>query len=203
VANETMTKRGASMSVAVAFAGCVAGCIAHDPLPVASAAGYPEWPSGTEPDACPVYVHNELTVAAPPAVVWEWLLRADLWPSWFDGATAVRFDRGGPSLALGAQVRWHMIGADIRVEVTQLTPMSRLDWQGGASGVEAYHTWLVEPAPGGGTHIVTDETERGPVPWLLRSTIRGKVHDAHQAWLESLGRVAAKGEPPPATRAGT
>lgn len=52
----------------------------------------------------------------------------------------------------------------------------------------------LEPAAGG-THVVTEETERGPLPWLLRWYLRGALHGAHQKWLESLARVAVGGPP--------
>ena len=172
------------------------GCVAHDPVVVVAPANYPAWPSGAAPDDCPVYVHNEIIVAAKPAVVWAWLVRPDLWPGWFDGASGVKGEGTNPVLVVGTQLAWHMIGADIRVEVKRVDVGTRLEWEGGAGGVHAYHTWLIEPAPDGGTRIVTDETERGVLPWLLRGFIHGRVHDAHQAWIESLGRVAAKGESP-------
>jgi uncharacterized protein YndB with AHSA1/START domain len=156
---------------------------------------WPDWPSGSEPGRCPVYVHNELTTDAPPAQVWAWLVRADLWPSWFAGASKVRYVAGGPTLEVGARVSWRMLGASISVEVKRVEAGRQLDWEGGAAGVHAYHAWLLEPS-GSGTRIVTDETERGPLPFVLRWYLRGALHRAHQEWLEALGAVAAKGAPP-------
>jgi hypothetical protein len=63
-------------------------------------------------------------------------------------------------------------------------------WRGGAAGVDAYHGWLLEPA-GNGTRVVTDETEKGPLPWVLRWYLRGALHRAHQEWLECLARASA------------
>ncbi len=142
-----------------------------------------------------MYVHNELTTSASPAQVWAWLVRADLWPSWFPGATKVRFAAGGPQLAAGARVSWRMLGANIKVEVKLCETGRQLDWAGGAAGVHAYHAWLLEPS-GSGTHIVTDETERGPLPFALRWYLRGALHRAHQQWIEALAAVAEKGPPP-------
>jgi uncharacterized protein YndB with AHSA1/START domain len=184
------------LDVLLAATALLTSCMAHDPVQTVPGANYPTWPEENVPEDCPVYVHNEVTVAAPPAAVWAWLIRADLWPTWFDGATAVSFDKGGPELNLGTQVNWHMIGADIHAEVKRFEPPTRLDWAGGGTGVHAYHTWLIEPGPNGGTHIVTDESEHGFVSSLMRSYIYGKLHLAHQAWIEDLGKVAAKGDPP-------
>jgi hypothetical protein len=155
---------------------------------------WPEWPKGSEPSNCPVYVHNEIVIPASPEATWKWLCRADLWPTWFKGCADVRFESGGPSLALGSIVVWRMLGATIRVTVRKSASPRALDWEGGARGVHAYHAWLLEPADGK-TRLVTDETERGPLPWVLRWYLRGALHRAHQEWIESLARVAPTGDP--------
>ena len=56
---------------------------------------WPRWPDGMQPSQSPVFVHNECAIPAPPAVVWQWLCRADLWPSWFKQCRDVRFEAGG------------------------------------------------------------------------------------------------------------
>src|SRR5439155_18854944 len=48
-----------------------------------------------------------------------------------------------------------------------------------------------------GTLVLTEETERGPLPWWLRWYLRGALHRAHQEWLESLEKVARNGPPKP------
>ena len=157
---------------------------------------WPRWPGGLEPASCPVFVVNELQVPAPPAVAWKWLCRADLWPTWFRGSSKVRFEGGpAPELGLGSRVVWRMLGATIRVTVKVCEPPRLLEWEGGANGVHAYHAWLLEPVSSG-TRVLTQETERGPLPWLLRWYLRGALHGAHQDWLEGLARVARSGPPP-------
>ena len=157
---------------------------------------WPPWPDGSAPGECPVFVRNEQRIATPPDVVWQWLVRADLWPTWFRGASKVRFEQGGgPALAPGTRVTWRMLNATIRVQVVVCEPPHLLDWAGGANGVHAYHAWRLD-ADGTGTRLVTEETERGPLPWLLRWYLRGALHRAHQQWIESLARVAANGPPP-------
>lgn len=148
-----------------------------------------------EPGVCPLFVRNQGMIAAPPERVWRWLVRADLWPTWFAGASNVRFEAGGPELAVGARVVWRMLGATIRVTVRRAEAPRFLDWEGGAAGVHAYHAWLLEPADGG-TRIVTEETERGPLPWLARWYLRRALHGAHESWVASLARVAPPADPP-------
>ncbi len=93
-------------------------------------AGWPRWPPGLEPASCPVFVANEHEVAAPPEVVWKWLCRADLWPTWFRASSKVLFEGGpSPELGLGSRVVWRMLGATIRVTVGRS--------RGGCAGLSA------------------------------------------------------------------
>jgi hypothetical protein len=142
-----------------------------------------------------VFVANEHEAPAPAEVVWQWLCRADLWPTWFKRSSNVRFEAGpAPALGLGSRVVWRMLGATIRVTVKVCEPPHLLDWEGGANGVHAYHAWRLEPIARG-TLVATKETERGPLPWLLRWYLRGALHGAHEEWLASLAHVAAGGPP--------
>jgi uncharacterized protein YndB with AHSA1/START domain len=173
------------------------GCGAVEPAPrtptaacqPASAEGFPCWPEGLTPASSPVYVYDEVTIQAPPDVVWERLTRADRWPTWFPRAKNVRFEAGGPVLGVGTIVVWDMLGATIRVTVRRADAPAVLAWEGGGPGVHAYHAWLLVPA-GRGTRVVTVETERGPVPSLLGFYLRGALHDAHEEWLRGLAKVA-------------
>jgi uncharacterized protein YndB with AHSA1/START domain len=178
-------------------AAALAGCGAAEPAPRAPAGAcqpalatqFPCWPEGLAPADSALYVYNEVTIAAPPAVVWEHLTHADRWPQWFAGAKNVRFEAGGPVLAEGTAVAWEMLGATIRVTVRKAAAPTFLAWEGGASGVHAYHAWILLPV-GGGTRVVTVETERGPVPSMLSFYLRGALHDAHDDWLKGLAKVA-------------
>jgi uncharacterized protein YndB with AHSA1/START domain len=190
--------RRAGSLVAILFcAGIAAGCASAATAArtdasvdaIEKAQHWPAWPTGSTPADCPVFVRNQFLVAAPPAEVWRWLERAEEWPTWFARASKVHFTEGGPSLAVGSKVEWRMLGATIRVTVRKSEPPRALDWEGGASGVHAYHAWLLEPTDGG-TRIVTEETECGGLPSFLRFYLRSALHDAHQEWVESLGKVA-------------
>ncbi len=97
-------------------------------------AGWPRWPPGLEPASCPVFVANEHEVAAPPEVVWKWLCRADLWPTWFRASSKVLFEGGpSPELGLGSRVVWRMLGATIRVTVKVCEPPSAGRSRGGCA----------------------------------------------------------------------
>lgn len=198
-----LDRRAFHAAVLSTGAAALLGCGGTQPSPHApvgacrpgSASGFPCWPEGLAPDDCPLYAYNEATIPAAPEVVWAWLIRADLWPTWFPRARHVRFAAGGPALEVGAAIAWEMLGATIQVTVRQAEAPRMLAWEGGASGVHAYHAWILLPE-GPGTRVVTVETERGPIPSALGFYLRGALHEAHEDWLLALAKIAAGGAPP-------
>jgi hypothetical protein len=75
------------------------------------------WPAHYDPKNCPVHVRNELSMSAASEAAWAWLIRAQLWPSWYPNSSNVRFLEGSPpDLALGTRFNWTTFG--IRIEST-------------------------------------------------------------------------------------
>jgi hypothetical protein len=132
-----------------------------------------------------VYTRNELLVAAPPARVWARLVEAPAWPGWYPGARDVVLADGADRLGPGAAFDWTTLGVRVRCRVDLWRPHAALGWSGRALGSTGHHRWLLTPE-GGGTRVVTEETQAGPVPavgrwWLRRSLLRW-----HQLWLAGL-----------------
>jgi uncharacterized protein YndB with AHSA1/START domain len=152
------------------------------------------WPSGMEPAECPVRVRSERVIDAPPDRVFRWLVRADRWPEWFEGASAVRCS-SGPEISDGATVRWRIMGASARADIKRLRPAELLEWEGGGMGVRAYHSWRLEPL-GERTRVVSAETARGPAASLFRPLLHRIIERTHQRCLDGLTR-AARSAPPP------
>ena len=153
------------------------------------------WPAAFRPDRVPVHSFNEIDVAAPPERVWAWLVRASAWPSYYPNASNVRFvDGGGPDLALGTTFTWRTFNVTVKTTVVELVPYERLAWKAFPVGGVGYHSWVITPTAAG-SHVVTEETQRGIVPSLGRWFLRGGLHKWHQRWLEGLARVAPGGPP--------
>jgi uncharacterized protein YndB with AHSA1/START domain len=134
---------------------------------------------------------------APPAAVWAWLVRAELWPRWYPNSHRVRIVNGPrPDLALGARFRWWTFGVAIDSTVAEFVPCERLAWTARGIGVRAYHAWLLRPA-GDGCQVLTEETQRGWAARLGSLVMPNRMHRGHQVWLETLAQKAA-GCPPPA-----
>ena len=152
------------------------------------------WPAGFAPTASPVHVSNTLTVAAPPDVVWAWLVRAARWPAWYANARNVRIDGGGTDLSPGARFRWWTFGVPIASQVTEFVPHERIAWDGTGIGIRVYHAWLLEPTAAG-CHVLTEETQHGVAARLGALLMPTRMYRGHRLWLESLDAQARAGAP--------
>jgi uncharacterized protein YndB with AHSA1/START domain len=57
------------------------------------------WPEHYAPDRVAARVSNEITISAPPATVWAWLVRASLWPTWYPNSDLVQIAGGARDLS--------------------------------------------------------------------------------------------------------
>ena len=148
-----------------------------------------------QPEKSPIHVHNELAMSARPEIVWAWLIRAQLWPTWYPNSADIQFLKGQPpDLALGTQFHWKTFGITIVSSVLEFVPDERLAWDAHRNGFDAYHAWLIQKTPSGCT-VITEETQRG---WLARfgKALRPQqMKKQHQIWLEGLTAKASAGYP--------
>ena len=155
------------------------------------------WPAAYLPASAPVFVHNEIMVDAPAEVVWAWLLRAELWPSWYSNASDIHFlSHAAPDLRNRSRFRWKTFGLRLTSKVLEFDPPHRLAWDAHGIGVDAFHAWLLTPLADGSTHVLTEEVQHG---WLARLGQRFNptgIQAQHQRWLEALARQAQSGLPP-------
>ena len=64
---------------------------------------------------------------ALPAAVWAWLVRAELWPTWYPNSHRVRIVNGPHSdLTLGSRFHWRTFGVAVDSTVAELVPYERL-----------------------------------------------------------------------------
>jgi len=154
------------------------------------------WPEHYAPQHCPIHVRNELTMAAPAERVWTWLIRAQLWPTWYVNSANMRFLQGtGPDLALGTRFQWKTFGVTIESTVREFVPMERIAWNAHAFGIDVYHAWLIQQTMAG-CHVITEETQYGWMARLGKFLMPNRMWKYHQIWLEGLSANAAQGAPP-------
>ena len=155
-----------------------------------------QWPEKFDPARAPVHVRNDIDIAAPCERVWAWLIRAPLWPSWYDNSANVRFlDGTPPDLAAGTRFRWRTFGVAIESVVREFVPPYRIAWDAKGIGVDAYHAWLLEPSAGG-CHVTTEETQYGFLARAGALVLPKRMYKGHERWLRGLREKSLQGEPP-------
>jgi polyketide cyclase/dehydrase/lipid transport protein len=150
-----------------------------------------QWPRGMEPEHSKIYARNEIKIDADPAKIWKILCRAALWPTWYSNCAWLKFENGhGPELTANSAFVWKTFGARVRSTVRVFEPPHALEWDAKAMGLRAYHGWLLEQAVDG-VWVITEETQNGPLPFVLRWYLRPTLYRGHQQWVESLRRIAS------------
>ena len=156
------------------------------------------WPEHYLPANTHIHVSNQIEIAAPPATVWAWLIRADSWPEWYKNAANIHFlSHTGPDLRDRSRFRWETFGARITSKVLEFEPERRLGWDAHGVGISAWHAWVLTPLPDGSTRVVTEETQNGWRARLANTLMPGRLSRCHQLWLEGLA-AKAQSEPPAA-----
>ncbi len=155
------------------------------------------WPAAYQPASAPVFAHNELVIPAAPGILWAWLLRAELWPTWYANASDVRLlSHAGPELRDRTRFRWKTFGLRVVCEVTEWEAPYRLAWEVRGMGLAGWHAWLLTPLEDGSTHVLTEEVQHGWLSRLGKVLKPRQIEVQHQLWLEGLSRRAATGMPP-------
>jgi hypothetical protein len=153
------------------------------------------WPEEHTPERSAFHAVNELQMPAEPEVVWAWLCRPGLWPSYYSNAKLIKHLAGPwPALELGSRFRWWSFGAFVNSEVVEFEPPGRISWDAKVLGGRGYHGWVLRPQ-NGGTFARTEETQKGPGIQVVKPVLRPMMVRLHQRWLEGLSRVAAGGPP--------
>jgi len=154
------------------------------------------WPDAHVPEGASIYVSNRTPTVADPALVWAWLTRPEQWNRLYGNAKRIRHRSGPwPQLGPGSRFSWMTFGAPVTTEITAFEPYKRLAWTGHGLGATAHHAWLLN-ADGPEWEIITEETQRGTLPRLVRRVMRPQMLRQHQRWIDQLARLAESGETP-------
>jgi hypothetical protein len=150
------------------------------------------WPEGFRPGEALLYVRNTRRIAQPAAAVWETLVHAPDWPSWYPNASNVILPDGAEQLGAGMKFRWTQTGMRLDTEVREFEPATRIAWFARSPLIQAYHAWDIQP-DGDACFVVTDETQRGIVPRLFRPVLQPRMLTIHERWLACLEAASAPG----------
>jgi hypothetical protein len=87
-----------------------------------------------------------------------------------------------------------VLGVPVATTVEECEAPFRLAWSGTGLGAAAYHSWDVEPTATG-CRVITEETQRGLIPSLLRFVLRSLLSFTQERWLAALVAAATSGRP--------
>ena len=156
------------------------------------------WPAGHEPAGAAIHEVNSGRSVATPELVWAWLVRPDLWHTYYANVRDVRHIAGPwPEIGLGSHFSWVTFRAPVITKVTEFEPYERLAWTGSGRGSRGHHAWILLPEEGG-TFIHTEETQRGLPSRILGPFLRPAIRREHQKWVDNLAQIAASGKGPAA-----
>src|SRR5271154_2543779 len=143
------------------------------------------WPQGLEPRNVDVFVHNEGWIDAPPEIVWANLVDATQWPSWYANSADVRIEGGQSKLAKGVSFNWKTFGFSIRSTGDVSEPNREIGWGVDSPEFAVYHAWVLVPERGG-THVITEETQKGADAIKFRLEQPNAMYDGHDWWMSAL-----------------
>lgn len=122
------------------------------------------WPEQFDPKISAIYALNDIDVKAPPEVVWNLLVDAENWSSYFPPENQVKILSGESELVLGTKFHRVTVGYPMSLIVTEYVPDRRLAWStsvdGDETGSTAYHGWVITPTDDG-CHVLSEETQQG------------------------------------------
>lgn len=144
------------------------------------------WPARYRPEEATFFVHNQIEIQAPPEVVWDVLLQAETWPSWYEGASSVKvLTSGDGRLGADAVFSWRTMDLDFTSAVKEFVPPFRLSWESRRDSIKGYHAWLIVPVEGG-SKLITDESQHGFLASMQGIFIPNQLHRLHDVWLREI-----------------
>jgi uncharacterized protein YndB with AHSA1/START domain len=172
------------------LSGCYAPPRVGDPSNALAAGPLPpdqiNWPEKYRPEDASFFVHNEIEIQAPPEAIWEVIIQAETWPSWYEGASKVKVQgREDGRLAPDAVFTWDTMGLSFTSTIKEFKPPHRLSWESRKSTIQGYHAWLIIPTAAG-CKLVTDESQHGFMTWMQKAFVPGKLRRLHDVWLAEI-----------------
>lgn len=151
-----------------------------------------QWPKGYTPEDADLYAHNEIEIDAPCSKVWQNLIAAPTWPSWYSNVHNVQLaDASADHLKRNSAFSFDTFGTHFNAKIAEFVPNERLAWYGHGKGNDAYHAWLLTRKSNSCT-VVTEEVAKGPGALSLRQRNPNAMHKGHDAWLQGLKTVSEK-----------
>lgn len=154
------------------------------------------WPDEFNPEKAKWYVHNEIEINAKPEVVWNILIDAKKWHSFYKGVQSpVAFiDTTATTLRNGLAFKMHTMGLHLEPVMKEFVPNERMAWEVRRGNLTAYHAWVIVPTANG-CRLITSEAQNGFLTFLQKVFQPKKLLNLHEHWLEVIKARAEKATP--------
>lgn len=152
------------------------------------------WPDEFNPAKAKWYVYNEIEINAKPEVVWDILVDAKKWHTFYKGVQSpVEFinDTNASTLKNGLTFKMHTMGLHLEPVMKEFEPNERMAWEVRRNNLTAYHAWVIVPTANG-CRLITPEAQNGFLTFLQKVFQPNKLLKLHDTWLRSIKERAEK-----------
>lgn len=145
------------------------------------------WPDEFNPEKANWYVYNEIEINAKPEIVWNILIDAKQWHTFYNGVqTPVEYkDSTAITLRNGLTFNLHTMGLHLEPSIKEFVPNERLAWEVRRGNLTAYHAWVIVPTSDG-CRLITPESQNGFLTYLQKVFQPNKLLKLHDKWLRLL-----------------
>lgn len=142
-----------------------------------------KWPADFDPGDADFYIFNKIQIDAKPELVWQLLIHAEDWPSWYEGMREVKvIDSKTRTIEWGSCLQFSTMGQVFEGRIREFEPFARLAWETKNKNLKAYHAWLLIPNEDG-CLLITDEVQKGKLAKLQKIFLPNKLKNLHDDWL--------------------
>jgi hypothetical protein len=154
------------------------------------------WPAEFNPTKANWYVYNEIEINAKPEKVWEILIDAKKWHTFYSGAESpVEFlDTTQATLKNGMIFKLHTMGLHLLPEMKEFVPNERMAWEVRRGNLKAYHAWVIVPTAKG-CKLITPEAQNGFLTYMQKVFLPNKLLNLHDNWLRLIKERAEESTP--------
>jgi hypothetical protein len=154
------------------------------------------WPEEFNPSKAKWYVYNEIEINAKPNVVWNTLINAKKWHTFYKGVESpVEYlDTTATTLRKGLAFKMHTMGLHLVPVIKEFVPNERMAWEVRRGNLKAYHAWVIVPTING-CRLITPEAQNGFLTFLQKIFQPNKLLNLHEHWLEVIKARAEETTP--------
>ncbi|HMO40350.1 MAG TPA: DinB family protein [Saprospiraceae bacterium] len=145
------------------------------------------WPEKFDPKIAKFYVYNEIDINASPETVWNILIDATKWHTFYKGVEepVEILDDFTQVLANNVSFSLKTMGIKLSPTIKEFIPYERMAWEVNAKNIQAYHAWLIVPTDSG-CRLITPESQNGFLTFLQKVFQPNKLLNLHEHWLSVI-----------------